>query len=270
MRFSNLHQHSTFSDGKNSAEEIVLSAIEKNMESIGFSDHFATTYELSNDYKVVTPQSYFDYYKEIQRLKEVYKNKIAVFFGAEADLYSNITNEKFDYLIGSVHYLEHNGKTYPLDHTAHQQDEYIDEVCNGDKLLFAKNYFEAIVSCIEKYKPDIIGHFDIITKFSKIDEENPTYQKLAIETLRKCLQITNLLEVNTGAISRGYRTIPYPAKFLLSEAKKLGAKIILSADSHNKDTVCYYFNESVTLLKEIGFTHISKLTTNGFIEEKIK
>ena len=39
MRFSNLHTHSTFSDGKNTPEEIVLSAIEKNFLSIGFSDH---------------------------------------------------------------------------------------------------------------------------------------------------------------------------------------------------------------------------------------
>ena len=43
MRYSNLHTHSTYSDGKYSLEENVLSAIEKQMRSIGFSDHSFTS-----------------------------------------------------------------------------------------------------------------------------------------------------------------------------------------------------------------------------------
>ena len=38
MRYVNLHNHSTFSDGDHTPEEIVLAAIEKNMLGIGFSD----------------------------------------------------------------------------------------------------------------------------------------------------------------------------------------------------------------------------------------
>ena len=48
MRFSNFHQHTTFSDGKATIEQTVQRAIELNFEAIGISDHsytpFDTTY----------------------------------------------------------------------------------------------------------------------------------------------------------------------------------------------------------------------------------
>ena len=47
MRYVNLHNHSTFSDGRHTPEEIVLAAIEKNMLGIGFSDHSYTDFDPS-------------------------------------------------------------------------------------------------------------------------------------------------------------------------------------------------------------------------------
>ena len=269
MKFSNLHQHSTFSDGKHTPEEIVLKAIENGMESIGFSDHFMTPYEMKVGYNGITKNKCDDYLKEIDRLKKIYANKINVFKGIEADLYSVLNTKLYDYVIGSVHYLEHDSKTYPIDHTAKQQLDYVNEACGGNKLLFARNYFNAVSECIEKFKPDIIGHFDLITKFSLINEDDCEYKKIANETLRNCLKITNVLEINTGAISRGYRKTPYPATFLLERALEENANIILSADSHNKNTVTYFFEESINILKEIGFKHIVKFTNKGFIKETI-
>lgn len=269
MKFSNLHQHSTFSDGKSTPEEIVLFAIENQMESIGFSDHRMTPFEVTMGYNCVTKETYAKYTAEIERLKQKYSDKITLFKGIEADAFCLIDGEVYDYVIGSVHYLEANGKTYPIDHTARQQMEYVNEACNGDFIKFAQDYYNQVVDCIKKFKPDIIGHFDVITKFSLIDENNPTYQEIAKKALRECAKITNLIEVNTGAISRGYKTLPYPADFLLKEALNLKMDVILSSDSHNKNTVICNFNESIELLKKIGFTHIAKLTKNGFIKENI-
>lgn len=42
MRYSNLHNHSTYSDGKSTMEENIQAAIRKNMHSLGFSDHSFT------------------------------------------------------------------------------------------------------------------------------------------------------------------------------------------------------------------------------------
>ena len=42
MRFSNLHTHTLYSDGKGTVRENIESAIKKNMISLGFSDHAYT------------------------------------------------------------------------------------------------------------------------------------------------------------------------------------------------------------------------------------
>ena len=41
------HVHTTFSDGRNSMEEMVLSAVSMGMQKIGFSDHSHTSFDLS-------------------------------------------------------------------------------------------------------------------------------------------------------------------------------------------------------------------------------
>ena len=64
------HIHSTFSDGKNTPEEIVLAAIEKGFIAIGFSDHGFTNYDLRYCMKDQT-----GYVNEIKKLKEKYKNQ---------------------------------------------------------------------------------------------------------------------------------------------------------------------------------------------------
>ena len=43
---SNAHTHTTFCDGKNTVEEMVQAAIDRNFVSLGFSVHGWTPYEL--------------------------------------------------------------------------------------------------------------------------------------------------------------------------------------------------------------------------------
>ena len=45
MSFSDLHLHTTFSDGKNSPEEMVEEAIRLGLSEIGFSDHAYTFFD---------------------------------------------------------------------------------------------------------------------------------------------------------------------------------------------------------------------------------
>ena len=144
MKFSNYHQHSTFSDGKHSPEEVVCSAINFGMENIGFSDHLLAPHEIDLGYNVVTQETLPLYKQKLLRLKEQYKDKINLFIGGEADLFSTIDLSGLEYVIGSVHYLEFGGKIYPIDHTKAQQLEYVNDACNGDLILFAKNYYNNI------------------------------------------------------------------------------------------------------------------------------
>ena len=46
-------------------------------------------------------------------------------------------------------------------------------------------------------------------------------------------------EINTGAISRGYRTSAYPHEDIIAYIKENGGRLILSSDSHAVDTIAF-------------------------------
>ena len=262
---SNYHTHSIFCDGKNTPEEIVLSAIEKGFHSIGFSGHGYTEFDLRYCMKDVE-----GYRKEINRLKGKYAEKIEIYLGSEEDAFRPVDRSKFDYIIGSSHYIHKDGKFYPIDSSM----EYF-QTClslfDGDFIRLAHAYYGTFCEYILKRKPDIVGHFDLITKYIEKDPflfgDVKEYDAVAAKYLERVADSGCLFEVNTGAIARGARTTPYPAENLLHILKKKGAGLVLSADSHAKETLDFAFEETVARLKELGFSHTFVLRGGKFVKE---
>ena len=86
----------------------------------------------------------------------------------------------------------------------------------------------------------------------------------ALEALHHTDPDATLLEVNTGAISRGYRDTPYPAVFLLREWRGMGGQIILTADAHSPETVVYGYGQAAELARAAGFRECVLLTGRGW------
>ena len=93
----NYHCHAQFSDGKSTAEEMVLAAIEAGCDSFGLSEHYVSVKGSSYSLK---PEREEAYKAEVLRLKEKYKNDIAVVnsradhtvtVGAKAEVRVNIS-----------------------------------------------------------------------------------------------------------------------------------------------------------------------------------
>ena len=61
---TNFHTHTTFCDGQNTPEEMVLAAIEKGFSALGFSGHGYTTFDTS--YCITDTDGYC---REIKRLQ---------------------------------------------------------------------------------------------------------------------------------------------------------------------------------------------------------
>ena len=132
----NLHIHTTYVDGKDSPEEIVLAAIKKGFDSIGFSEH---TYTQFSDYPYqMTVPAQANYQKEVLTLKEKYKNQIEIFCGLEYEMFSSVPTEGFDYLIGSVHYIDINGKKLGFDRGIKEVEAFVRDNFGGDGMAFAK------------------------------------------------------------------------------------------------------------------------------------
>ena len=204
-----------------------------------------------------------------EKTREKYKNKIQVYLGIEEDAFSPQNRGDFDYIIGSNHYFRILGNYYDVDLSLRQFNNVLKSF-GGDILELARNYYEPFCDYIKSRKPDIIGHFDLITKFDEPDctfLNNEEYKALAEKYLLEALKADCFFEVNTGAISRGYRTSPYPSIDLLHTLKKNGGKLVLNSDSHSADTLDCFFEESKKLLKDIGFEYTYTLYNNEFIKD---
>lgn len=259
---ANFHTHTTFCDGKHSPEEIIKKAIEKGISAIGFSGHGYTPFDLRYCMKDTD-----GYIAKITQLKETYKKDIQVYLGIEEDAFSPGPRDRLDYIIGSSHYFHINGEYYPID-SSYDYFKKCLEVFEYDIPGLAETYYRSFCSYIKSRKPDIIGHFDLITKFDEVDVPrflcNAEYNRIAEKYTHEAVQSGCLFEVNTGAISRGYRSAPYPNENLLHILKKADAGIILSSDSHSIDTLDFGFEEAKAHLKDIGFKHSYILFNNKF------
>ena len=259
---ANYHTHTTFCDGKNSPEEIVLYAIEKGFSSIGFSGHGYTPFDFRYCMKDTK-----GYIKEISGLKDKYGKKIEIYCGVEEDAFSYTNRDDFDYIIGSSHYFHIQDKYYPID-SNYDCFKKCMEVFDYDMINLAETYYRTFVSYIADRKPDIIGHFDVITKFDEIGKQfylnNSDYLKIVKKYIKLASQADVIFEVNTGAMARGIRKTPYLGEELLYILKLQGSKLILSSDSHSVETLTYCFDEMEYMLRNIGFECVYELCKGEF------
>ncbi len=265
---SNFHTHSTFCDGNNTPEEIVLKAIENGFASIGFSGHGYTPYGL--DYCM---QDTAGYISEINFLKGKYKNDIQIYLGTEEDATYLVDRRPLDYLIGSYHCVYANGEYLSIDANYDGFKKCL-EAFNYDSKALAENYYTTFCSYIKSRKPDIIGHFDLITKFDEMNIpeyfRSAEYDALAEKYLIEAAKSGCIFEVNTGTLSRGVRSSVYPRENLLRLLQKSDHPIILSSDSHSIDTLDFAFDETKQYLWEIGFRHAFTLFNGNFVKYDLK
>ena len=264
MKYSNFHTHSTYSDGAHTPREIVEQAISNGMAAIGISDHSYTFFDKAY---CIAEDKNGEYINELRLLKSEYKGKIDVLVGIELDAYSQGYNRAdFDYIIGSCHYINFGDAYASVDSSLSGVKDAIEKYCDGDPMAFAIRYFDTYAQRICSMRPDILGHIDLVSKLGVVDEGSPVYRKKAIETLCDALSVCDVIEMNTGAISRGYKKLPYPAEFMLKEIKERNKHIILSSDSHSKETLTFYFDECLEILRANGIRNVVTYSDGGFVE----
>ena len=236
-----LHMHTTFSDGKNTPEEMVLEAIRKGLDTVGISDHS------SGDPSGMSLADSAGYREEIARLKQKYAGQIRVLCGLERDILTDDFAE-YDYTIGSVHWLTMpDGHHVSVDWTPEKLREGAEKYFGGDMIALAEAYYETVSRVADITKCDIIGHFDLVTKFNEadpaIDTQDPRYVKAWQQAADILLKTGKPFEINMGAMARGYRTEPYPSAEIRQYIRDHGGKLILSSDAHQKENIAFQFEK---------------------------
>lgn len=263
------HIHTVFCDGSDSAEDVVTSAIERGFESIGFSAHSYVAFDRSS---CMSREGTAAYIKTINELKEKYKGKIKIFLGIEQDFYSDEPSDEYDYVIGSVHYLKKGRDYISIDESEAKLKDAVKKYYGGDFFALCADYYDTVGALFEKTSCDIIGHFDLPAKFNEgeklFSESDIRYVNAYTKAISR-LSKKAVFEVNTGAVCRGYRKDAYPSDAILSKLCSLGESVILSSDSHKKESIGYKFDESVDRLKKTGFKEVAVFSEKGFVFVKI-
>ena len=248
---------------------MVEAAIACGCTTLGFSGHSYNGIKETESW-TMNVEAQREYMKEIKMLKKEYEGKIEILLGLEQDYYSDITPYDVDYTIGSVHGIKKNGAYFDVDGTPEELIEACDKYYGGNMMGVVREYYTLVSTVVEKTDCDIIGHFDLVTKFNEkcrlFDTSSKEYRAVALDALDTLIEKHRIFEINTGAISRGWRRLPYPEDFLLRRLAEKGADVMINSDSHHKNTILFCFDDAVEYAKSCG---IAKLCVyqNGKFEK---
>lgn len=244
MITKDLHMHTCYCDGAAAPEEMVKSAIDKGLTTVGISGHSYTFFDESYCMqKAAVPR----YLAECRYLRAKYFDRIHVLCGVEQDYYSDYPTDEFDYVIGSVHYVKVDDAYIPVDESVEILKDAVYNYFGGDIYALCELYFATVADVVNKTDCDIIGHFDLISKFIEreplFDTHHPRYVAAWQKAVDQLVQYDVPFEINTGAISRGYRTSPYPNEEMIAYIKAHGGRFVLSSDAHSTDAIAYRFED---------------------------
>lgn len=251
-KLADYHIHTSFCNHANGTmKEYVKYAITAGLNEIGFSDHNPLPANFDSHYRMQAEDLNI-YLKIIQELRDAFpqiKIKIGIELdyieGAKDFLKKFVSHNTFDYIIGSVHYLNFNSS---------HQIIYLNEVGKEKKTKLFRQYFELVERAANSGFYDIVGHFDLPRRFwGDLDHESIIYAQHALESIKR----NNLcIEINTSGFRTKSVMEPFPGRYLLERICELDIPITLGSDSHSPPDVGSYFHEVVSLLKEIGFREV--------------
>ncbi len=275
MILTNFHTHSSFCDGKGKPEEYVKAAVDKGFSALGFSAH--APLPRPSDWTLQQHQIP-EYITEINRLKETYRDTIALYCGLEVDYIPNkmgpadksITDLDPDYVIGSVHTWEdpETGTYYGIDGPVDEFERVFHGIYDGNMKRLVKNYYKRIRELLINHRPDVLGHFDLVKLRNKGDryysESDDWYREEVMQTVEELAAAGSIVEVNTGGISRGKVDSFYPSDWIIEVCHRRAVPITVSSDAHRPQDVDGSFEDARQTILSIGYSEISILTEEGW------
>ena len=231
-----IHNHTTFSDGRDSADEVVRSAAISGLQVIGISDHFDPY--VSRQDVCLQPNEIDAYVKELEELKDKYQIKLLS--GLEIGLQSMgivWPGVEFDYYIYSVHTVPGLPELKDLEDP---WEIYLDEVIMAVELID---------------RPGFLGHLDFLRRH--IPGATPPSPGAQMDMLlRKLVENDIGLEMNTSGwlYNLGDST---PQRWVIERYIELGGHLItLGSDSHRAVNVGSYISKAIGVLEELAVKQV--------------
>jgi histidinol-phosphatase (PHP family) len=257
------HVHSRFSaDCEIEMEEMVSQALKKGIEEICFTEHIDYDYP---DRSITFLLDLDRYDKEITRLQEKYKDLITIKKGVELGVqphvlkdYEKIVHEEdFDFIICSMH-------------ATNKQDLHSGQFFENKLLDTAyEQYYLELLECITAFKGySILGHLDLVKRY-KFEKDVPHFLEIIEEIFKVIIPEGKGIEINNSGFKYGMGR-GMPSEDILKLYKEMNGEIItIGSDSHKPVTLATHYNETLELLRRIGFKYIATFDRQKPIFHKI-
>lgn len=247
------HIHSNFSvDSKLEMEEIVLKAIEVGLDEICFTDH--VDYDVKNHIVDKQEVDYPNFFKEYERVRKLYQDKIAVKIGLEfgvqlhtIDRYvEDMKKYPIDFILLSCHQIDNK----ELWLNQYQQDK--------SQVEYNRGYYEYLYQLVDQFDDfSVLGHLDVIKRYDQNGVLDDEYVIDIIENiLKRVIEKGKGIEVNTSSYRYKLPDLT-PSTRILKLYYDLGGRILtMGSDTHKIEQLKDHFEEIILQLKEIGFTEL--------------
>lgn len=242
-------------------EEYIAAAIEKGIREVGFADHFPMYFlpPAQRDPGIAMSEDELDdYVSEVLELSKKYAGQpgIEIKLGIEADYVPGFENRlkamldayPFDYILGSVHFIDGWGFDNPA---------YLDEYKHRDIAEVYWRYFQLVRQAAASGLFDIMAHPDLVKKFGfrPVRESSSlngfNLQEEYLKTAKTFQDAGVCVEVNTAGLRAPVREI-YPSPEFLRMCRDYGIPVTLGSDAHSPGQVGEGFDKAVDLIKKAG------------------
>jgi histidinol-phosphatase (PHP family) len=228
-------------------ERFVELAVERGLDEIGFTEHvyyFTQTRELwSIPYHL--DRCVYDLDPYVDAVVEAKRQGLPVKLGLEVDYVPGREDETrellapypWDYLLGSIHFLDGHG----ID----GRPTLIDEV--GVEEAW-RRYYEALGAAATSGLFDSLAHPDVVRMYGPELEWN--WDGVAASLDGVCI------EVSTSGLLKPHEKL-YPTRELLAAARRRGAGITLASDAHVPEHVGRDLDRAIEHARDAGYDTVT-------------
>ena len=252
---ADLHTHTALCKHASGTPEEYLAAAQKaGLAYWGVSDHFPAPTGYDAAFRMA-PGDLPRYFEILDSLRDAAKGSgLQVLAAVEFDYVPGRMDEvfaalnplrpKFDYLIGSVHYVGDFAFDDP-DKLAEWPRYGVDAVWDG--------YLTDLKAFVELGGFNVMAHSDLPKKFG-FRPSDPGNVLRRMTEIYECAAAKGIcLELNTAGLRVAADEI-YPSAEFLRAAFRAGMKITLGSDAHKPEHVAYAFDRAAALARSIGWT----------------
>ncbi|MBR4253826.1 MAG: histidinol-phosphatase HisJ family protein [Lentisphaeria bacterium] len=252
---ADLHTHTALCKHASGAPEEYLAAAQKaGLAFWGVSDHFPAPAGYDAAFRMA-PDDLPRYFGILDSLRDIADaSSLTVLAAAEFDYVPGRMDEvfaeldplrpKFDYLIGSVHYVGDFAFDDP-----DKVDEWprygVDAVWDG--------YLTNLENFVKLGGFNVMAHSDLPKKFGFRHSKPETVLRRMTDIYAYAAAKGICLELNTAGLRVTANEI-YPAAELLRAAFRAGMRITLGSDAHKPEHIAFAFDEAAELARSVGWT----------------